>query len=140
MNSSFTHFWANAFLRVLGTCLLIFGVQAGTSRAQQATPAGGAAPAGDVEKGKQAYRNFKCYACHGYSGHGGFSPAQRVGPRIATPARTIQAFASYVRKPGGSMPPYGNQITDAQLADIYAFLKSVPPSPDPKSIPLLNDD
>jgi len=36
------------------------------------------------------------------------------------------------------MPPFGNQVTETELADIYAFLKSVPPPPDPKSIPLLN--
>ena len=37
------------------------------------------------------------------------------------------------------MPPFGSQVTPAELADIYAFLKSIPPSPDPKSIPLLNE-
>ena len=37
------------------------------------------------------------------------------------------------------MPPYEAAIlTDAQAADIYAFIGSVPKSPDPKSIPLLN--
>jgi hypothetical protein len=38
------------------------------------------------------------------------------------------------------MPPFRTerQITDAALAEIYAFLKSVPSPPDPKTIPLLN--
>jgi len=35
------------------------------------------------------------------------------------------------------MPPFGTQVPDQELADIYAFLKSIPASPDPKSIPLL---
>jgi hypothetical protein len=37
------------------------------------------------------------------------------------------------------MPRYSteSQITDATLADIYAFLKSIPPPADAKTIPLL---
>jgi len=61
-----------------------------------------------------------------------------AGARLAQNPITFQAFLSYVRKPKGAMPPFGNQIPEAELADIYAFLKSAPPSPDPKSIPLLN--
>jgi hypothetical protein len=34
-------------------------------------------------------------------------------------------FVSYVRKPTGDMPPYGQKVTsDAQLADLYAFVTS----------------
>ena len=41
--------------------------------------------------------------------------------------------------PAGVMPRYSteSQIADATLADIYAFLKSIPPPQDPKTIPLL---
>jgi cytochrome c1 len=36
------------------------------------------------------------------------------------------------------MPPYTSKITsDAELADIYAFLQSLPHPPDAKNIPLL---
>jgi len=61
-----------------------------------------------------------------------------AGARLAQNPITFQAFVNYVRKPKGTMPPFGNQVTQTELADIYAFLKSVPPSPDPKTIPLLN--
>jgi len=54
----------------------------------------------------------------------------------------LQAFTGYVRKPARRMPPYRTerQIPDTALAEIYAFLKSLPPPPDPKSIPLLRAD
>jgi ubiquinol-cytochrome c reductase cytochrome c subunit len=45
----------------------------------------------------------------------------------------------YVRAPQGQMPPYTSKVlSDTELADIYAFLKSLPLPPDPKSIPVLN--
>jgi hypothetical protein len=38
------------------------------------------------------------------------------------------------------MPPFREQILpNEDLADIYAYLQSIKPSPDPKSIPLLNN-
>lgn len=37
------------------------------------------------------------------------------------------------------MPPYTSKtVSDAQLADIYAFLKAIPRPRDAKEIPLLN--
>ena len=92
-----------------------------------------AAPAGNAEKGKASFTTHSCFSCHGYSGWGG------TGARLAQNPITFQAFVSYVRKPKGTMPAFGSQVTAAELADIYAFLKSIPPSPDPKTIPLLND-
>ena len=141
MNRLSVYDWWAALSGAAGTTLLIFAISAAKVQAQQPAPArGDIAPAGNVAKGKQAFKQFGCYACHGFSGHGGLSPAQRAGPRVATNPRPFPAFVSYVRQPAGRMPAYGNQITDAELADIYAFLKSVPPSPDPKNISLLNDD
>jgi hypothetical protein len=37
------------------------------------------------------------------------------------------------------MPPYTSKVvSDQDVADIYAFLKSLPPAPSAKNIPLLN--
>ena len=37
------------------------------------------------------------------------------------------------------MPPYSEKIlSDGDLADIYAYLQSIPKPPDAASIPLLN--
>ena len=92
-----------------------------------------APPQGNAEKGKESFKAHGCISCHGFSAWGG------AGARLAQNPITFQTFVSYVRKPKGSMPAFGSQVTAAELADIYAFIKSIPPSPDPKTIPLLND-
>ena len=104
-------------------------------RAQQ-PPSAPLRPAAEaIEKGKQNFVTYACYACHGYAGQG-----SDVGPRIDTKRLTQQAFVNIVRKPARRMPPFRTeqQISDAALAEIYAFLQSLPSPPDPKSIPLLN--
>ena len=97
--------------------------------------AGAAAPAGDAANGKKLYNSIGCWQCHGYSGQGG------AGAKIAPDPIPLAALIKYVRAPKGDMPPYtAKVVSDAQLADIYAFLKSIPKPPDPKSIPLLNSN
>jgi mono/diheme cytochrome c family protein len=50
---------------------------------------------------------------------------------------SYDAFESFVRNSNGPMPPYRATIlSDADLADIYAYVKSVP-TQDPSAIPLL---
>ena len=112
--------------------LLVVAVPVLGGQAQQQPRRTQAAPAGNIENGKKQFKTHGCANCHSYSGQGG------AGARLAQNPITFQAFVNYVRRPKGSMPPFGNQVTEAELTDIYAFLKSVPPSPDPKSIPLLN--
>jgi mono/diheme cytochrome c family protein len=46
------------------------------------------------------------------------------------------AFARYLRKPKGEMPPYTDKVISEQdLADLYAFVKALPHPPDPKTLP-----
>ena len=124
---------------VMGAMLLIVAIPAASVQAQQPAPKAEtpSAETENVAKGKRNFVTYACSACHGYFGQG-----SEDGPRIDTNQKPFPAFVSYVREPGGSMPPYRtqSQISDSALAEIYAFLKSVPPPPDPKSIPLLNDD
>ena len=61
-----------------------------------------------------------CYQCHGYEAQGA-----STGPKLGPEAMPFPRFVSYVRKPTGDMPPYGTKVTsDAQLADLYAFVTS----------------
>ena len=93
-----------------------------------------AAPAGNAENGKKLYNAIGCWSCHGYSAQGA-----RTGARLAPNPIPFAAFARYVREPGGDMPPYTLKVlSDAQLADIYAFLRSIPPPRGEKDIPSLN--
>ena len=91
---------------------------------------------GDTQNGGRIFVSDGCYECHGRAGQG----AQQTGaPRIAPPALTIDGFARYIHAPTGNMPPYTSKVVpDQAVADIYAFLKSLPPPPPVKDIPLLN--
>jgi len=44
---------------------------------------------------------------------------------------------NYIRRPTGNMPPYSAQlVSDQDVADLYAYLKSVARPVDIKNIPL----
>jgi mono/diheme cytochrome c family protein len=88
---------------------------------------------GNAETGKRLYMRDGCYECHGNLGQG----ANGYGPRIAPNSISIQAITNYIRKPAGNMPPYAAKIVpDQDVADIYAYLKSVVRPVDLKNIPL----
>lgn len=92
------------------------------------------APAGNAEKGKQAYFKIGCYECHGREGQG----ASATGPRIGPNPIPFPRFVSYLRKPSGEMPPYtAKVISEQDLADVYAFLQSRAKAAAARDIPLL---
>lgn len=89
-----------------------------------------AAPAGNAEKGKQAFTSDGCNACHGTAGEGSPQPLAG-GPPIGPPPISYSAFTRYVRLPTGQMPPFSTAaVPDSHLADIYAFLQSQPAGAD----------
>jgi mono/diheme cytochrome c family protein len=86
-----------------------------------------------ASNGKKIFDSYGCYQCHDHDGHGG------VGARLAPNPIPFAAFSKYVRQPTGEMPPYTKKVvTDQELADIYAYLQSIPQPPPAKSIPILN--
>ncbi|HEY7390316.1 MAG TPA: cytochrome c [Bryobacteraceae bacterium] len=92
-------------------------------------------PSGNAQKGKQLFQSYGCYQCHGREAQG----EAGTGPRLAPKPIPFAALSKYVRQPTGQMPPYTNRVvSDADLANIYAFLSAQPAPPQAKSIPLLN--
>lgn len=92
------------------------------------------AVAADAGKGKVLYEKHGCWQCHGYVGQGGVA-----GKTLAPKPMALEAFNVFVRHSNGAMPPYPkNILSDADLADIHAYLASIPAGKDYKSIPLLN--
>lgn len=90
-------------------------------------------PAGNAQNGKKLFTSYGCWECHGREAQGGVG-----GPRIGPNPPAFAAFQRYVRQPAGQMPPYTSKVvSDADLADIYAFLQSLPQPA--KNIPLLNN-
>ena len=94
----------------------------------------GSAFAASAEKGKAAYVQHGCWQCHGFQGQGGVT-----GPKLAPDPIPIEAFTAFVRTTDRAMPPYSEKVlSNEELADIHAYLQSVPKPADYKSIPLLN--
>ncbi len=89
-------------------------------------------PAGNAENGKKVFLKQGCARCHGTDGQGG------AGARLAPNPLATPALIKYVRNPTGTMPPYKSQVTDAELADVRAYLATIPAPPPVKDIPLLN--
>ena len=112
--------------------LIAFLLSVLASFAQAPGPSASAAPAGNADDGKKLFASVGCYQCHGYEAQGSNATGPRLGPRPIA----FAAFSRYVRQPTGQMPPYtAKVVSDADLANIYAFIQS---RPEPaKDIPLL---
>jgi ubiquinol-cytochrome c reductase cytochrome c subunit len=95
-----------------------------------------AAFAASAENGKIAYVKNGCWQCHGLLGQG--SLVTSGGTVLSNSALSFEIFANFVRSSNRTMPPYREAIlSNADLADIYAYLQSIPKPPDANSIPLL---
>ena len=106
---------------MLGAALAVLAI--GSAAAQNA-------PRGDAKAGLATFEKYGCYSCHGILGQG----TLRDGPRLNT-AIGYAAVLQQLRTPRYEMPAYtAVQISDQQVADIFAYLGSVPKGPDPKSI------
>jgi mono/diheme cytochrome c family protein len=109
----------------------LFGIP--VARAQQSSDA---PPSGNAQNGKKLFMSDGCYECHGRQGQGA---AQTGAARIGPPLLSFEGFQNYIRKPTNQMPPYTSKaLPETDLADIYAYLKSIPMPPKGKDIPLLN--
>jgi ubiquinol-cytochrome c reductase cytochrome c subunit len=94
--------------------------------AMHATNASAQAPAAAVTNGQTVFETVGCATCHGPNGQG-----TAAAPRLAGTNLALPAFLAYVRDPAQGMPAQNVQVvSDAGLADVYAFLHS-PLSLDP---------
>ena len=88
-------------------------------------------PKGDAKTGLANFQKYGCYSCHGIVGQG----TLRDGPRLNAAALGFPALLTQLRTPRYEMPAYTTvQISDQGVADIFAYLASIPKSPDPKTI------
>jgi ubiquinol-cytochrome c reductase cytochrome c subunit len=116
---------------LVGAAISAGGSSAQTRPAPAATPA--VAPAGNADTGKVLYRKTGCYQCHSEQAQGGTQ-----GPRLGPNPVAYRAFSRYLRAPTGEMPPYSVKVmSDQDVADVYAFLRALPPAPPLSSLRLL---
>lgn len=105
---------------------------------------GGPKPAGDAEKGRQAFVEFHCNACHEVAGEAlppaSVTPAVALGGRVLLPPSQERLredillpsshFAvGYPREQitkgdRSRMPDYSKTLTEEQVTNLAAFLRS----------------
>ena len=96
------------------------------------------APPGDAVEGKRLYLATGCFTCHGRSGQGG--AMNGPAPIIAKTAMPFDGFKGQFRQPSNDMPAYSEKVmTDKGIADIYAFVQSLPGPRPTKDMKILND-
>jgi mono/diheme cytochrome c family protein len=87
---------------------------------------------GDATRGANLFTStYKCFACHGFD-------AQTGQRRLVPMNYTQDGFITFVQNsPLPQMPPYAD-VPDEDLADIYAYLRSIPvDAPEVEDIALL---
>jgi len=90
-------------------------------------------PKGDSAHGKMIFATYGCWQCHGYQGQG-----SNAGPKLAPDPLPFEAIDRQLRKPRDRMPIYTHTTTsDQDVADIYAYLRSIPKAKAVSDIPLL---
>jgi mono/diheme cytochrome c family protein len=104
---------------------------AGAARAQDAPP-------GDTVEGKRLYLAVGCFLCHGRAGQGG--AMNGPAPILAKTQLPLEGFKGQLRQPINDMPAYSEALmSDKQVADIYAFVQSLPGPRPTKDMPVFND-
>lgn len=96
------------------------------------------APPGDAVEGKRLYMAVGCFLCHGRAGQGGFlnGPA----PSLAKTQMPFEGFTGQLRQPLNDMPAYAEAvISEKQIADIYAFVQSLPGALQSKDMAIFKD-
>ena len=94
-----------------------------------------AAPIGNDVEGKRLFLAYGCRECHGTTGAGGGI----AGPKLAPDPLPFEAVRAKLRTASGRMPVYtATVVKDSEIADIVAYLQSIPRGAPAKDIPLLN--
>ncbi|HVB32818.1 MAG TPA: cytochrome c [Patescibacteria group bacterium] len=119
---------------VIAAAMLVFVHSSAAAQSAASKSKSEHSSAADVERGKKLFTSYGCYECHGRAAQGGID-----GPRLGPDPPPLAFIEKFVRHPAGAMPPYTEKVvSDRDLADIYAFLKTLPEPPKRKDIPLLN--
>ena len=115
---------------IVVAAVVAIGASAG-ARAQDA-------PSGDAAHGKRLYLAQGCFTCHGRTGQGG--ALNGPAPILAKTEMPFDGFEGQLRDPANDMPAYSDKLLSHQdIADIYAFVQSLPGPRPVKEISILNN-
>ena len=124
-------------LRKLARALLAPCVALGLLVAVAPSPAqqnAGSTPAGNAERGRQLFSDtYNCYACHGFD-------AQTGERRLVPMNYPVEGFITFVQNSPLPQMPAMPDASAQTLADIWAYLKTIPvDAPPVNDLPLLRD-
>jgi len=84
-------------------------------------------------RGRQLFTTVGCVHCHGSEGQG-----SNAGLRLAPDPLPAEAIATFIRATNTQMPAYSAAVlSDADVADIAAYLRSIKPAKSADQIPAL---
>ena len=113
---------------------LVFIALAGGGAPVSRSAQPGASPVGDAPRGESLFADtFNCYACHGFD-------AQSGERRLVPLNYTQEGFITFVQSsPLPNMPAFPD-ASPQQLADIYAYIRTIPVDAPPlRDVPLLSE-
>ena len=124
-------------MRKLARALLAPSLALGLLVAVAPSPAqqnAGSAPVGDAERGQQLFSDtYNCYACHGFD-------AQTGERRLVPMNYPLEGFITFVQSSPLPQMPAFRDASAQTLADIWAYLKTIPvDAPPVNDLPLLRD-
>lgn len=123
--------------RLLRSAAWVLLALAGVSADAQQEPQGPLLPRDSVDaavfRGGLVYANY-CVTCHGMNADGNGRAARLYEPRPANLRATDKndGYMTLIVRAGGErlgrspkMPPWGEELTDEQIRDVVAFVRSV---------------
>ncbi len=124
----------------LGGALVFAAVHAASAADAPKKPKLTISKKGNVDKGKVTFQTM-CSPCHGMTGHGDGPSAAALDPKprnLAKPGYVASLSDDHIvklLKGGGAavglsplMPPLGAAMTEQQLADVIAYVRTLAPA------------
>ncbi|MSO99252.1 MAG: cytochrome c [Rhodospirillaceae bacterium] len=114
-----------AMTKTIILAVIVTGLGAVQSNAAEPSPS----------RGRDLFMKVGCYMCHGTQGQG-----SSAGLKLAPEPLPAEAIAQFIRATNTAMPAYSEMVLpDSDVADIAAFLETIPAARSPDSIPALKD-
>ncbi|MBA3364796.1 MAG: cytochrome c [Actinobacteria bacterium] len=86
------------------------------------TEGGGAGgPEGDATAGKEIFTSAGCGSCHTFEKAGS---SGQVGPDLDESKTPYDEAVEQIANGGGAMPPFKDQLSEKQIADVAAFVSA----------------
>jgi len=86
------------------------------------TETGEATPGGDAAAGKEVFASAGCGSCHTLADAGS---SGAVGPNLDDAQPSAELVVDLVTNGRGAMPPFKDQLSEQQIADVAAYVSSV---------------